>query len=150
MRVAVGCDHGGLALKDVLCGVLKSAGVEVLDMGTGNEDSVDYPDFAAKVARSVTSGDADRGLAICGTGIGMSIALNKYPGVRAALCHDSFTARLSRQHNDANILVLGGRVLGQEVAADMVKQWLATPFEGGRHQKRLDKITQIERDICKG
>lgn len=149
MKVALACDHGGLELKEVIESVLKSLNVETVDFGTGSEESVDYPDFAAKVAQSVSTGETERGIAICGTGIGMSIAANKYPGVRAALCHDSYTARMSRLHNDANILVLGGRVTGREVAIEVLKQWLATPFEGGRHQRRLDKISQIEKGVCK-
>ena len=148
MKIALGCDHGGLDLKNTIEGVLKTLGVEVVDMGTENEDSVDYPDFAANVAESVSEGRVDRGITICGTGIGMSIAANKYPGVRAALCHDSYTARMSRLHNDANILVMGGRVTGVEVAVEMLKQWLATPFEGGRHQRRLDKIAELEHRVC--
>src|SRR3990172_11991715 len=149
MKVALGCDHGGLELKLVYEGVLKSLGVEVLDMGAMGEESVDYPDFAAKVAEAVSTGAADRGVAVCGTGIGMAIVANKYPNVRAALCHDAFTARMSRAHNDANILVLGGRVTGREVAVEILKLWLATPFEGGRHQRRLDKIAEIEKKVCK-
>lgn len=149
MKIALGCDHGGWELKGIIEGVLKSLDIEVVDMGTGNEDSVDYPDYATKVAEAVSKGAVDRGVAVCGTGIGMSIVANKYPGVRAALCHDSFTARMSRLHNDSNILVLGGRVTGREVAVEMLKQWLATPFEGGRHKRRLDKIENIEKNICK-
>ncbi|HLB25494.1 MAG TPA: ribose 5-phosphate isomerase B [Nitrospirota bacterium] len=149
MKVALGCDHGGLELKLVYEGVLKSLGVEVLDMGAMGEESVDYPDYASKVAEAVSTGAADRGVAVCGTGIGMAIVANKYPNVRAALCHDAFTARMSRAHNDANILVLGGRVTGREVAVEILKLWLATPFEGGRHQRRLDKIAEIEKKVCK-
>jgi ribose 5-phosphate isomerase B len=111
------------------------------------KESVDYPDYAQKVSEAVSSGAADRGILICGTGIGMSITANRYPGVRAALCHDHFTARMSRLHNDANILVLGDRVIGKGVALDMVQTWLETGFEGGRHQKRLDKIREIEQTI---
>ena len=149
MKIALGCDHGGWELKNIIEGVLKSLDIEVVDMGTGNEDSVDYPDYGEKVAKAVSHGEVDRGIAVCGTGIGMSIVANKYPGVRAALCHDSFTARMSRLHNDSNVLVLGGRVTGREVAVEMLKQWLATPFEGGRHKRRLDKIDHIEKNICK-
>jgi len=148
MKIALGCDHGGLDLKNAIEAKLKAMGMEVVDMGTESEESVDYPDFAAKVAESVSEGRVDRGITICGTGIGMSIAANKYPGVRAALCHDSYTARMSRMHNDANILVMGGRVTGDEVALEMLKQWIETPFEGGRHQRRLDKITAIEKKAC--
>ncbi len=149
MKIALGCDHGGWELKNIIEGVLKSLDIEVVDMGTGSEDSVDYPDYGEKVAEAVSQGEVDRGIAVCGTGIGMSIVANKYPGVRAALCHDSFTARMSRLHNDSNVLVLGGRVTGREVAVEMLKQWLATPFEGGRHKRRLDKIGHIEKNICK-
>ena len=150
MKIALGCDHGGWELKEALAEVLKSLGVEVVDMGTSSEASVDYPVYGSKVAEAVSSGAADRGVAVCGTGIGMSIVANKYPGVRAALCHDSFTARMSRLHNDANVLVLGGRVIGREVALDMLRQWMETPFEGGgRHQRRLDEISEIEKKACK-
>ncbi len=149
MRIIMGCDHGGLELKEALEAALRPLGVEGVEAGTGGGDSVDYPDFGTKVAEAVSEGRADRGIAVCGTGIGMSIVANKYPGVRAALCHDSYTARMSRLHNDANVLVLGGRVTGAEVALDILRQWLATPFEGGRHKKRLDKITDIEKKVCK-
>jgi ribose 5-phosphate isomerase B len=149
MNIVVGSDHAGVELKQAIDALLKSLGYEVADVGTMSEDSVDYPDFASQVAENVASGRSERGIAICGTGIGMSMVANKYPGVRAALCHDSFTARMSRLHNDANILVLGGRVTGRDVALEIVKQWLATPFEGGRHKRRLDKITDIEKKICK-
>lgn len=149
MRIILGCDHGGLEMKEAIHGMLKTLDMDATDVGTINEDSVDYPDFAAKVAGAVSSGEADRGIAVCGTGIGMSIVANKYPGVRAALCHDSYTARMSRLHNDANVLVLGGRVIGREVALEILKVWLATPFEGGRHQRRLDKIADIEKSVCK-
>lgn len=145
MKVAVGCDHGGLELKEQIHALLNSLGEEVVDMGTGDSCSVDYPDYGAKVARAISAGEADRGILICGTGIGMSIVANKFPGIRAALCHDAFTARMSRLHNDANILVVGGRVTGREVALDIVNIWLSTSFEGGRHQKRLDKISEIEK-----
>lgn len=149
MKVALGCDHGGLELKDTIAAELKKLGVEVVDEGTVSEESVDYPDFAAKVAGDVASGKVDKGITVCGTGIGMSIAANKFPGIRAALCHDSYTARMSRMHNDANILVLGGRVTGPEVALDILREWLKTPFEGGRHQRRLDKIADLEKKGCK-
>lgn len=149
MKIVLGCDHGGVELKETIAGVLKSLNIEVADVGTMGEESVDYPDFGLKVAEAVATGKADRGIAVCGTGIGMSIVANKYPGVRAALCHDSYTARMSRLHNDANVLVLGGRVTGEEVAIELLKQWIATPFEGGRHQRRLDKIADIEKKMCK-
>ncbi len=163
MKVAIGCDHGGLELKEGIVSLLNSQGLEIIDMGTGDccseaglpadgkpaaagrPASVDYPDYGAKVAKAVSAGEVDRGILVCGTGIGMSIVANKFPGVRAALCHDAFTARMSRMHNDANILAIGGRVTGREVALDMVNIWLFTPFEGGRHQRRLDKISDIEK-----
>src|SRR6185437_15407968 len=131
--VAVAADHGGFDLKTVLLPELQVFGLGVLDLGTDNHQSVDYPDFADAVARAVEDGRARWGLLICGTGIGMSMAANRYRGVRAALVHDGLTARLARQHNDANVLVLGGRILGPELARDCVKIFLATPFEGGRH-----------------
>ena len=148
MKVAIGCDHGGRELKDEIVGFLKKvANIELVDYGTMTRDSVDYPDYAKKVSEAVAGGAIDRGILICGTGIGMSIVANRYPNIRAALCHDHFTARMSRQHNDANILVLGERVTGKGVACDIVTTWLDTEFEGGRHQKRLDKIREIERSL---
>jgi len=149
MKVVLGCDHGGVEMKDIIAGELKKLDVEVVDFGTKDETSVDYPEFAARVAEAISSGAADRGIAVCGTGIGMSIVANKYPGVRAALCHDAFTARMSRLHNDSNVLVLGGRVTGREVALEMLRIWMATPFEGGRHKRRLDMISDIEKESCK-
>ena len=123
------------------------ANISLVDYGTMNNDSVDYPDYAEKVSEAVASGSIDRGILICGTGIGMSIVANRYPNIRAALCHDHFTARMSRLHNDANVLVMGERVIGKGVALDIVQTWLDTEFEGGRHQKRLDKIRDIEKSI---
>ncbi len=124
-----------------------SQGLEVLDFGTFSEDSVDYPDFAIKAIKALLRGEVDRAILMCGTGIGMSIVANRFPGIRAALCHDVYTARMSRLHNDANVLVMGGRVLSPEVAQEMVKVWLTEPFEGGRHERRLRKIEDIERMI---
>ena len=145
MRIALGCDHGGFELKKYVKGYLENRGdVEVLDLGTYSTDSVDYPEYAARVAHAILNGEADRGILMCGTGIGISISANKFKGIRAALCHDGYTARMSRLHNDANVLAMGGRTTGKEVATDMVRIWLETPFEGGRHQRRLDKIRQIE------
>jgi ribose 5-phosphate isomerase B len=143
MKIAIASDHGGYELKEQIKGILKSMNIDFEDLGTNNSESVDYPDFAAKVAREVQKGN--RGILCCGTGIGMSIAANKFDGVRAALCHDEFTARLSRQHNDANILVLGGRVqLAPQSVSAMVQTWLETQYEAGRHQKRLEKIKDLE------
>lgn len=145
--IVVASDHGGLSLKSAVCAVLRERGLDCCDLGTDTSDSVDYPDFAVKVAAQVSSGEAERGVLICGTGIGISIAANKFPGVRAALVHDPFTARMSKEHNNANILVMGGRVLSEDEARNLVTIWLDTVFEGGRHQARLDKITAIEENL---
>lgn len=148
MKLAIGSDHGGFELKEEIVKFVKTIkDIELTDFGAACKESVDYPDYAQKVSEAISKGVADRGILICGTGIGMSITANRYHGVRAALCHDHFTARMSRLHNDANILVLGDRVLGKGVALDMVQTWLETGFEGGRHQKRLDKIREIENTI---
>ena len=144
MKLAIGCDHGGFELKEEILKFIKTLkNVEVSDFGVANKDSVDYPDYGAKVSEAVSKGTMDRGILICGTGIGMSIVANRYPKVRAALCHDHFTAQMSREHNDANILVMGERVIGKGVALEIVKTWLETEFAGGRHQLRLNKIDQI-------
>jgi ribose 5-phosphate isomerase B len=142
--LVIGSDHGGLALKTALKSYLQRRGYEVADAGTESDASVDYPDFGQKVAETVVSGEAESGILICGTGIGMSIAANKIPGIRAALVTDVFMARMAKEHNNANILVLGGRVLDEQKACDLVGAWLDASFEGGRHQARLDKITALE------
>ena len=142
--LAIGADHGGVRLKEVVVRALEARGIPFVDVGTNDSASVDYPDFAAKVASGVASGDYERGILICGTGIGMSIAANKFFGVRAALCHDTYTARMSRQHNDANVLVLGERVTGPGVAEEIVQVWIDTAFDAGRHSLRVDKIHQHE------
>ena len=147
MKIAIASDHGGRELKEKIIELLKEKGLEVIDYGVDNPESVDYPDYGIKVANAVSKGIAERGILSCGTGIGMSIVANKFPDVRAALCYDMFTARMSRLHNDANILVLGGRVLDKEIALMMVDVWLRTGFEGGRHQRRLDKISEIEKGL---
>ncbi len=150
MKLAIGCDHGGFELKEEILKFIKTVkNIEISDFGAANRDSVDYPDYGAKVSEAVSRGTMDRGILICGTGIGMSIVANRYPKVRAALCHDHFTAQMSREHNDANILVMGERVIGGGVACDIVKTWLETEFVGGRHQLRLDKITNIEKTVTK-
>ncbi len=133
-------------MKEFLKQKLEDWGYSYTDAGTCGPESVDYPDFAKEVAKAVQNGKVDRGVLVCGTGIGMCITANKFPGIRAALCHDEYTAKMSRQHNDANILVLGGRVLKPEAAGNILKVWLDTEFEQGRHQRRLDKIAQIERE----
>lgn len=144
MKFAVGSDHGGLELKQAVCEMLMQRGLEVTDFGTFSDDSVDYPDFGAKVAHAVSTGEAERGILVCGTGIGMSIIANKFPGIRAALVHDEFTAQMSKEHNNANILVMGGRILSVEQGVKLAKIWLDTEFEGGRHQNRLLKIAAAE------
>ncbi|MFA5072948.1 MAG: ribose 5-phosphate isomerase B [Nitrospirota bacterium] len=148
MKIAIGSDHGGWELKQEILAFLKNnPSIETLDFGSQTKDSVDYPDFGKKVSEAVSAGTVNRGILICGTGIGMSIIANRFRNVRAALCHDHFTAQMSRLHNDANILVMGGRVVGSGVALDMVQVWLETKFEAGRHQRRLDKICEIEKTI---
>jgi len=149
VKLAIGSDHGGFELKSEVLKYLKTlANLQITDVGPANKDSVDYPDFGAAVSEAVSSGAVDRGILICGTGIGMSIVANRYPKVRAALCHDHFTAQMSREHNDANILVMGERVIGKGVALDIVTTWLETEFAGGRHQLRLDKIRKIEQSAA--
>ncbi len=143
MRISIGSDHAGFELKSKIKEFL-APGHEVIDRGTFSAESVDYPDYAEAVANEVTSGNAERGILVCGTGIGMSIAANKVPGIRAALCHDVETARLSREHNDANILAVGGRTTDHELAIRMVQEWLVTEFNGSRHARRLEKIRKIE------
>ena len=150
MKVAVGSDHGGFLLKEKIKDSLESEGIAFKDFGTYDAQSVDYPDFALKVACAVASGEWDKGILCCGTGIGVAITANKVPGIRAALCGDTFSARASREHNDANILTLGERVTGAGLALDIVKVWLTSEFAGGRHEKRVKKITEIERCYTKG
>ena len=149
MQVGLACVHGGFELKEELKAFLKSTGVEPIDMGSFSEKSVDYPDLGVLVAEKVSRGELERGILICGTGIGMSIVANKFPGVRAALANDLYSARCSREHNDANILVMGGRMIGREAAKEIVKVWLSTPFAGGRHQRRIDKIKALEKQKMK-
>lgn len=142
--VALGADHAGFKLKEALKAWLIQGGHQVLDFGTNTSESVDYPDYALQVAEAVANAKAERGLLVCGTGVGMAMAANKVPGVRAAFCPDLLTARLSREHNDANVLALGGRIMGRELAIEILKVWLATAFTGGRHQRRVEKISQME------
>lgn len=142
--VAIGADHGGYELKEQLKGYLRDWGYQVLDLGTHSTEAVDYPDFAEAVARAVAGGEAWLGIVLDSAGIGSSIAANKVPGVRAALCYDRATARNSREHNDANVLTLGAKLMSPEAAREIVALWLATPFAGGRHQRRVDKIRNIE------
>lgn len=143
--LALGCDHGGYQLKEFLKKHLEKKGIEVKDFGTYSEDSVDYPVYAEKVAKAVQSGEAEGGILCCGTGIGISIAANKFDGIRCALVRDSFSARLTKEHNNANIIALGGRVTGTELAADIVDSWMNAEFQGGRHQGRIDIISSFEK-----
>jgi ribose 5-phosphate isomerase B len=145
--IAVGSDHGGVELKDYLVAVLRAKGMTVRDCGTRGAESVDYPDFGRAVSLRVSQGGADRGVLVCTSGIGMSIIANKFPRVRAALVQDLDGARTSREHNDANILVLGGAKLEKSLAQQILETWLETPFAGGRHQRRLDKISAVEREL---
>ncbi len=144
MKIAIGSDHGGFQLKETVKDYLLEKGIEITDLGCFSPDSVDYPDFARKVAEAVASGTFEKGILLCGTGIGISISANKVKGIRAALCHDHLTASLAARHNDANILCMGGRTTGPETAKDIVDAWLNTAFEGGRHSRRLAKIAEME------
>lgn len=142
--IAIGCDHGGFELKTHIMNHLKETGVEFEDFGCYDENSVDYPDIAEKVGKAVASGEYENGILICGTGIGISIAANKIKGVRAALCGDVYSAKMTKQHNNANIICMGGRVIGRELACMIVDTWLGEEFLGGRHEKRIDKIHNLE------
>lgn len=142
MKVIVGSDHGGFDLKNTIVSELKDKGMEVTDFGPESDASVDYPDFAKPLAEKVAAGEYDKGILICGTGIGMSISANKVKGIRCALVHDTFSARATREHNDSNILAMGERVIGKGLASDIVDIWLNTEFEGGRHEKRVRKIEE--------
>ena len=146
MKIAVASDHGGFALKELVKKHLEERGAEVLDLGTHSEESVDYPIYGKRCAEAVASGEADLGVVCCGTGIGISIAANKVKGIRAAVVTDEFMAEMTRRHNNANIIALGGRVITPEKAKSLVKAWYTAEFEGGRHQKRIDMITQIENE----
>lgn len=146
LRVAIGSDHAGFVLKEHLIGVLKELGLDVDDHGTHSEEPVDYPPICAGVARAVVRGGADRGIVLGGSGQGEQMAANKVRGARAALCNDLYTARLSRAHNDANVLSIGGRIVAPELASEILKIWLDTPFDGGRHQKRLNQVAAIEEE----
>ena len=147
MRIAIASDHRGYQLKEKIISSLRSAGHEVMDEGPNSGESVDYPDFAALVARKVSESTADRGILICGTGIGMAIAANKFHGVRAAACVDEVTAELSRRHNDLNVLCLSGDLLSPKSVEGVVQIWMTTEFEGGRHQRRVEKIQLLEQDL---
>jgi len=144
MKIAIGADHGGFNLKKEIVALLEELGHEYKDFGTHSADSIDYPDVAIPVAEAVAAGEFDRGILICGTGIGIGIAANKVKGIRAALVHDSFSAKATRLHNDSNIMTMGERVIGPGLALDLVTTWLDTDFEGGRHSNRVDKMSAYE------
>jgi len=146
MRIAIGSDHAGFALKQHLVSTLRRLGHEIDDFGTHDEEPVDYPPICARVGRAVVQGKASRGVVIGGSGQGEQIAANKVAGVRAALCNDLYTTRMSRQHNDANVLAIGGRIVAPGLADEILALWLETPFEGGRHQRRIDEIAAIEKE----
>lgn len=146
MKIGIGNDHAAVDMKFELVKYLEESGYEVVNFGTDTNDSCDYPVYGEKVARAVANGEVDRGILICGTGVGISLAANKVKGIRAAVCSESVTARFSRLHNDANILAFGARIVGVETAKDMVNVWLNTEFEGGRHQRRVDLIMKIEEE----
>lgn len=143
MKIVIGCDHAAFVLKNTVRDYLTEKGVDVTDLGAFSLDSVDYPDIGMLVASQVSKGISERGILLCGTGLGMSMVANRFPHVRAALCNDLFSALMSRRHNDANILVMGGRVIGDVLALEIVSAWLETPFEGGRHQRRLDMFDDL-------
>jgi ribose 5-phosphate isomerase B len=144
MKIAIGCDHAGFELKEDLRVYLEGKGVEVVDLGTPDGTPVDYPEIGMAVAEKVSTGAIPRGILICGTGIGMAVVANRFRGVRATLCHDLYTARMSREHNDSNLLVLGGRLLGKGIAREIVGVWLETEFLGGNHRRRLDQIARLD------
>ncbi|WP_077369521.1 ribose 5-phosphate isomerase B [Anaerosalibacter sp. Marseille-P3206] len=145
MKIGIGSDHGGYELKEIIVKYLEDEGIEYVDYGTNSLDSVDYPEFGQKVAEAVKNKEVDRGIIVCGTGIGISISANKVPGIRCALCGDTYSARMSIEHNNANMLALGGRVVGRDLAIEIVSTWLKAIFQGGRHERRINKISDIER-----
>jgi ribose 5-phosphate isomerase B len=143
-KIAIASDHGGFELKETVIAHLLNDGWEIDDLGPNNEDSVDYPDYGIKLAENIANKKIERGIVICGTGVGMSIVVNRFPGIRGTLCSDIYTAKMSREHNDSNILIMGGRIIGRGLASEIVDTWLNTAFQGGRHQRRLDKINEID------
>src|SRR4030042_6075842 len=149
MQIGLACDHAGFELKEELKVFLEALGVKAVDMGTFNEDSVDYPDFGILVTEQVSRGELEKGILVCGTGIGMSMGANKFPRIRAAVANDLYSSRCSREHNDANILIFGGRIVGKDLAKEIVKVWLETPFAGGRQKRRLEKIEALEKEKFK-
>jgi ribose 5-phosphate isomerase B len=146
-KIAIASDHGGFDLKKSVIAHLLNDDWEIDDLGPSNEDSVDYPDYGIKLAEIIANKKVERGIVICGTGVGMSIVVNRFPGIRGTLCSDNYTAKMCRKHNDSNILIMGGRVIGMGLASEIVDTWLNTAFEGGRHQRRLDKINEIDTNL---
>lgn len=146
MKIAMACDHGGLRLKNVLKADLEKNGYEVEDFGTYSEDSCDYPDYASLAAKAVASGKCERGVVVCGTGIGVSITANKVDGIRCALCHDVFSAKATRNHNDSNMLAMGQRVIGEGLALEILHTWMSNEYEGGRHDARIEKMMALEKE----
>ncbi len=146
-KIAIASDHGGFDLKESVITHLLNKSWEIDDLGPTNSDSVDYPDYGIKLAEAIAEKKVERGIVICGTGVGMSIVVNRFPGIRGTLCSDVYTAKMCREHNDSNILIMGGRVIGKGLAAEIVDTWLNTKFEGGRHQRRLDKINEIDASL---
>lgn len=144
MKIGLGSDHGGFELKEYIKEHLESQGITYVDYGTNSMDSVDYPDYGRKVSDAVVAKEVDKAIVVCGTGIGISIACNKVKGIRCALCSDTYSARMSREHNNANVLALGGRVIGKDLAIEIVNTWLSSEFAGGRHERRINKISEIE------
>lgn len=147
MKIAIGSDHGGLELKEEIRKHLEDKGIDIKDFGTYSDDSVDYPDFGKKVSQSVANGEYDRGIVVCGTGIGISIACNKVKGIRCALCSDTYSAKMASMHNNANVIALGGRVIGKDLAKEIVDSFLKAEFQGGRHERRVNKIIDIENNM---
>jgi len=146
-KIAIASDHGGFDLKESVIGSLRDKGCEIDDLGPSSGDSVDYPDYGIKLAQAIVEKKVERGIVICGTGVGMSIVVNRFPGIRGTLCSDVYTAKMCREHNDSNILIMGGRVIDKDLALEIVRIWLKTEFEGGRHQRRLDKINEIDANL---
>jgi len=146
-KIAIASDHGGFDLKKNVISSLQNKGLDIEDLGPSNTDSVDYPDYGIKIAHAILEQRVERGIVICGTGVGMSIVVNRFPGIRGTLCSDVYTAKMCREHNDSNILIMGGRVIGKDSALEIVEIWLKTNFEGGRHQRRLDKINKIDANL---
>ena len=146
-KIAIASDHGGFDLKESVIYSMREKGLEIDDLGPSNDDSVDYPDYGIKLAQVIVEQKVERGIVICGTGVGMSIVVNRFPGIRGTLCSDAYTAKMCREHNDSNILIMGGRVVSKDLALEIVRIWLKTEFEGGRHQRRLDKINEINANL---